>query len=101
MIVTKEHQEAMVEKYVKDKHTTDGCIGFIDGLNAALELVKNDVVLPDVRVRYFPRRRFVLVIMAQIVYRFKEKTEPKVKYSKINHKVAEAALAIRELAKLF
>ena len=41
MIVTKEHQEALVSNYVKEKHNTDECIGFIDGLNAALELVKN------------------------------------------------------------
>jgi hypothetical protein len=41
MIVTKEHQEALVEKYVKEKHNQDECIGFIDGLNTALELVKN------------------------------------------------------------
>lgn len=47
MIVTKEHQEALVEKYVKDKHNQDECIGFIDGLNAALDLVKN-LTIPDV-----------------------------------------------------
>ena len=41
MLVTKEQQEAMVEKYAKEKHTTDECIGFIDGINRTLELVKN------------------------------------------------------------
>jgi hypothetical protein len=39
MLVTKEQQEALVEKYIKDKHSTDECIGFIDGINATLELV--------------------------------------------------------------
>ena len=41
MIVTKEHQEALVSNYVKEKHNADECLGFIDGLNKALELVKN------------------------------------------------------------
>jgi hypothetical protein len=50
MIVTKEHQEAMVDKYVKEKHNQDECLGFIDGLNAALELVKN-LTIPDVSNR--------------------------------------------------
>ena len=39
MLITKEQQEALVDKYVKDKHNADECIGFIDGINAALELV--------------------------------------------------------------
>ena len=41
MIVTKEHQEALVGNYVKERHNADECIGFIDGLNASLDLVKN------------------------------------------------------------
>ena len=41
MIITKEHQEALVSNYVKEGHSTDECIGFIDGLNKALEQVKN------------------------------------------------------------
>jgi len=39
MIVTKEQQERIVEKYVKEKHNTDECIGFIDGINATIELI--------------------------------------------------------------
>lgn len=39
MIITKEEQEALITKYVKDKHTTDECIGFIDGIEALLELI--------------------------------------------------------------
>ena len=39
MIITKEQQERIVEKYVKDKHNTDECIGFIDGINATIELI--------------------------------------------------------------
>jgi hypothetical protein len=41
MIITKEHQEELVSNYIKEKHNQDECIGFIDGLNKALELVKN------------------------------------------------------------
>ena len=39
MLITKEQQERMVEKYVKEKHNTDECTGFIDGINAAIELI--------------------------------------------------------------
>lgn len=39
MLVTKEQQERLVAQYVKDKHSTDECIGFIDGINATLELL--------------------------------------------------------------
>lgn len=39
MIITKEHQESWVNAYIKDKHTTDECIGFIDGINKTLESI--------------------------------------------------------------
>lgn len=39
MLITKEQQEALLEKYVKEKHTQDECIGFIDGINKTLELI--------------------------------------------------------------
>jgi len=39
MIVTKEQQEKILQKYMKENHTTDECSGFIDGMNAAIELI--------------------------------------------------------------
>lgn len=39
MIVTKEAQEILLQKYIDDKHTTEECSGFIDGMNEALKLV--------------------------------------------------------------
>ena len=39
MLITKEQQEAILDKYIKEKHTQDECIGFIDGINAALKLL--------------------------------------------------------------
>jgi len=39
MILTKEQQEKIVEQYVKERHTTEECIGFIDGINATIELI--------------------------------------------------------------
>lgn len=39
MIITKEQQKALIEKYVKENHNTDECIGFIDGMESMLELV--------------------------------------------------------------
>ncbi len=47
MIVTKEQQEAILNKYIKENHNTDECIGFIDGINEALELV-NKLSIPYV-----------------------------------------------------
>ena len=40
MIITKEHQESWVNAYVKEKHTTDECSGFIDGIEKALNFVQ-------------------------------------------------------------
>ena len=40
MIITKEQQEAWLNAYVKEKHTTDECIGFIDGIEKALSFVQ-------------------------------------------------------------
>jgi len=45
MIITKEHQEVLVEKYAKN-HTFDECAGFVDGLNAAFKLVKENMEKP-------------------------------------------------------
>ena len=39
MLITKEQQEALVDKYIREKHNQDECIGFIDGMNAMLELI--------------------------------------------------------------
>ena len=40
MIITKEQQEAWLNAYVKEKHTTDECTGFIDGIEKALSFVQ-------------------------------------------------------------
>ena len=39
MLITKEQQEALVDEYVKQKHNTDECIGFIDGVEAIINLI--------------------------------------------------------------
>mgnify|MGYP003634310624 CR=1 FL=1 len=39
MLVTKTQQEAILDKYMKEKHNTDECIGFVDGINATLEMI--------------------------------------------------------------
>jgi hypothetical protein len=39
MLITKEQQDALLDKYIKEKHNQDECTGFIDGLNAMLELI--------------------------------------------------------------
>lgn len=40
MIITKETQEAIIEKYIKLGKTTDECIGFIDGINEIMKLIE-------------------------------------------------------------
>ena len=41
MILTKEHQEALLSKY-SENHNFDECVGFVDGLNAAIDyIIKN------------------------------------------------------------
>jgi len=39
MLITKEQQESLIDNYVKEKHNTDECIGFIDGVLKTLELI--------------------------------------------------------------
>ena len=39
MLVTKEQQERLLLNYIKENHTQDECIGFVDGINATLELL--------------------------------------------------------------
>jgi len=43
MIITKEHQEAMVLNYVKEGHNSDECMGFIDGMNEMFELINKNL----------------------------------------------------------
>jgi hypothetical protein len=40
MLITKEQQEAWVNAYIKERHTTDECSGFIDGINKSLSYVQ-------------------------------------------------------------
>ena len=40
MIVTQEQQVALVNSYMKTHNNYDQCIGFIDGVNATLDLLK-------------------------------------------------------------
>lgn len=44
MIITKEQQEAILDKYMKDNHNADECIGFVDGINAAIELIDSILI---------------------------------------------------------
>ena len=47
MIITKEQQERILQKYINEKHNTDECIGFIDGINSTIELI-NKLTIHDV-----------------------------------------------------
>jgi hypothetical protein len=40
MLITKEQQEALVDNYIKAKHSQDEVIGFIDGLEALMDLIE-------------------------------------------------------------
>lgn len=39
MIITKEQQEFLLDEYIRKHHNQDECSGFIDGMNAMMELV--------------------------------------------------------------
>lgn len=41
MVITKEHQEAMLQRYAKN-HGTEECLGYVDGMNAILELMNKN-----------------------------------------------------------
>lgn len=44
MIITKEHQDSMVEKHRKEGRNTAECISFIAGMDAMYELVNKNLV---------------------------------------------------------
>lgn len=46
-------------------------------------------------------KKLILKLLEQIIYKFSEHTPPDVKFSERNLRVANAALAIHELSKLF
>ncbi len=39
MLITKEQQEKLLNKYINEKHSTEECSGFIDGMNAMMEFI--------------------------------------------------------------
>jgi hypothetical protein len=39
MLITKEQQEALINNYVKEKHSQDEVMGFIDGVHKTMELI--------------------------------------------------------------
>jgi hypothetical protein len=39
MLITREQQQALIDNYVKQKHNTDECIGFIDGIESICKLI--------------------------------------------------------------
>ena len=41
MIITKEHQQAMVNNYRKEGHNEFECMGFVDGMNKMFDLIKS------------------------------------------------------------
>ena len=45
-------------------------------------------------------KRLILKVLVQIIYRFSERTPSDIKYSEKNYRVANAVLAVGELAKL-
>ena len=51
MILTKKQQEKILQKYIEEKHNTDECSGFIDGINATIELI-NKLTIPDISSRF-------------------------------------------------
>lgn len=40
MLITKEQQEAMVDNYIKSNHSGAEIMGFIDGIEALMDLIE-------------------------------------------------------------
>ena len=55
MIITKEQQEAWLSKYIKEGHTLDECVGFIDGIEIAM--IKDVTPMPHNGCRPPKKRR--------------------------------------------
>ena len=53
MILTKEQQEMILEKYIEENHNTDKCIGFVDGINATIELINKLTIDNETSTHYF------------------------------------------------
>lgn len=49
MIITKEQQEAWVANYIKEKHNSDECVGFIDGVEKAVDVISKNLDLTLVK----------------------------------------------------
>ena len=47
MLVTKEQQEAWLDSYIKEGHNFDECVGFIDGIEKALNYVQEKMKPQD------------------------------------------------------
>jgi hypothetical protein len=43
MLITKEQQEAWLSQYLKENHTSEECIGFVDGINKAFDFVNKNL----------------------------------------------------------
>lgn len=43
MLITKEQQEAWIDNYIKEGHTQDECIGFIDGVDKVMEVITENI----------------------------------------------------------
>jgi len=39
MLITKEQLEKLLNKYINERHSTEECSGFIDGLNTMIEFI--------------------------------------------------------------
>ena len=41
MIITKEQQQYWINNYIKEKHSTDECVGFIDGIQRVMDNINS------------------------------------------------------------
>jgi hypothetical protein len=52
MLITKEQQATWVSNYVKQRHTSDECIGFIDGIEHAINVISKGCIDKQVAIRF-------------------------------------------------
>lgn len=44
MIITKEHTQSLIDNYIKQKHSQDECLGFINGIEVMQKLISKSII---------------------------------------------------------
>lgn len=65
MLITKEQQEALIENYIKQGHSTDQCDGFISGVEKTMALIGRLAAPVDNRISQLESQNKKLLFMVE------------------------------------